>query len=259
MFIGIETKFVVKSKSKGIGEIDHFKKFNFQNLLQKLSNSNVTYILREISQIHFIAGEETIIDVAKCLIEHALKKQCLIKSIVQMCLKLPETIMPHFNMSLMKKHIKNVISNSVIGCSEDRALGCGQLVKELHIVGIYDRFDIILLLENFTINFDNDRTALSTLLKFTDELKDVFINNKKLSKNMSIKFKRIAQILFEQIRNENYAEYKAEIDSAIKFYNGEYKLNNINHQNSKDDDDTEPEEETYSEPTQLLIGPLTLT
>lgn len=246
----------------------------FKELLGKLSLTNIPYILREISQIQFVTGsiEETVSDLSCLLVTHALKKQSLIKAIVQICLKLPETIVPHFNMSLMKKHIKPMIQNSVIGCSEDKATGCSQLVKELHLAGIYDRFDIILLLENFTSNFDNDRTALSSLIKFTDELKDIIHNNKKLSKNMNAKLKRIGDKLIDQSKNENYKDYRLGIEATVKLLNGEYKApttnnnnvtngnyNNI-HQDSKsevDERDCEDIDETR-EPEQMILGPLIL-
>lgn len=205
---------------------------------------------------------------------HALKKQTLIKAVVQVCLKLPETIVPHFQMSLLKKHLKLNISNSVVGCTEDKATGCSLLVKELHLAGIYDRFDIILLLENFTINFDNDRTALSSLIKFTDELKDIINNNKKLSKNMTTKLKRIGERLTEQSRNENYKDYKASIEAAVKILNGEYRAqlinnncNNVNgtngnlmHQDSKSENDDQDEEGAEEErtPQQMILGNLIL-
>lgn len=225
------------------------------------------YILREISQIQFVSGEETINELVTILIDHALKKQSLIKAIVQICLKLPETITPHFNISLLKKNLKSVISISIIGCSEQLALGCSQIIKELHRVGIYDRFDIILILENFTVNFDNDRTALSSLLKFTDELKDLINNNKKLSKNMSIKLKRIGQQLSEQKNNENYLDYKDAIETAVKVFNGEYKAqqmiinsNNSNNNNKDDNEEEEDdeEEEIETQPAQMLVGNLIL-
>lgn len=234
--------------------------------MTKLSSNNVAFILREISQIQFASGEETSVELTSILVDQALKRQSLMKTIVHICLKLPDTVVPHFNNALLKKNLKAVISNSVIGCSEQKALGCSQLVKELHIAGIYDRFDIILVLENFTVNFDNDRTALSSLLKFTAELKDLINNNKKLSKNMSIKLKRIGQNLREQINNENYVDYKSAMEMAIKVYNGEYKasliVNAANNQDNKHDDDGEEEDEEeiaeHRDPDQMLVGSLLL-
>lgn len=237
----------------------------FQNLMTKLQPANVAYMLREIPQIQFTNNnEETIMELTSILVELALKKQSLIKAVVQICLKLPDTVSPHFNNALMKKSLKAVISTSVIGCSEQKALGCSQLVKELHIAGIYDRFDIILVLENFTAKFDNDRTALSSLLKFTDELKDLINNNKKLSKNMSFKLKRIGQNLQQQLNNENYVDYKPAIEMAVKVYNGEYRTRIIvNHQqdNKQEDEEVDDEEEElveHRDPEQFLVGNLLL-
>lgn len=237
-----------------------------------MSSTNITYVLREISQISFIIGDETFNDLARVLVSHALKKQSLIKAVVQVVLKLPETIVSHFQMSLLKKHLKLNILNSVVGCTQDKATGCSLLVRELHIAGIYDRFDIILLLENFTINFDNDRTALSSLIKFTYELKDIINNNKKLSKNMTTKLKRISERLSEQSRSENYKDYKANIEAAIKILNGEYRaqiinINNVNgtnenaiRQDSKNENDDQDEEEMVEErtPQQMILGNLIL-
>jgi uncharacterized membrane protein len=129
-------------------------------------------------------------------------------------------------------------------------------------------------LENFTINFDNDRTALSTLIKFTDELKDIINNNKKLSKNMTTKLKRIGERLTEQSRNENYKDYKANIELAVKILNGEYRAqlvngngnvtngnHNIIHQdfkNNENDDIEDQEVEEERTPQQMILGNLIL-
>lgn len=244
--------------------------------MSKVSLTNIAYILREISQISFVIGDETISELASILVAHALKKQSLNKAFVQICLKLPETIVPHFQMSLLKKHLKSNISNSVVGCSEDKATGCSLLVKELHLAGIYDRFDIILLLENFTINFDNDRTALSSLIKFIDELKDIINNNKKLSKNMTTKLKRIGERLTEQSRNENYKDYNSSIERAVKILNGEYRAqlvnsnsvnvtngnHNVMNRESKNSENDEHDEEDIEEeertPQQMILGNLIL-
>jgi hypothetical protein len=224
-------------------------------LLSKLCDTNIPYILREISQIQFQTTDENINELAINLVDHALKKQKLINAIVKICVKLPDTIVPHFNISLLKKHIKQEIANSVVGCSEDKTIGCSQLVKELLIAGIYDRFDVISLLEKFSANFGKDRTALNSLLKFTDELKDVF-NYKKLSKSTIAKLKRIGECLREQMDNDNYLDYKPSIEMAIKFYNGEYKSQMNGHSsnnNNNQDDDEDIEAEFVNRETQLKL------
>lgn len=174
-------------------------------------------------------------------------------------------------MSLLKKHLKTIILNSVAECSEERATDCSVLVKELHLAGIYDRFDIILLLENFTFNFENDRTALSSLIRFTDELRDIINNNKKLSKNMTTKLKRIGERLIEQVKNENYKDFKTSIENAVKILSGEYRAQQINsncnsiglhtlHQERKNEVDEREDDdlEEAREPQQMILGNLIL-
>ncbi|XP_070492392.1 uncharacterized protein [Chironomus tepperi] len=192
----------------------------FKELLIKLSPTNVAYILRETSTIKFSTGEDTIKELATQLIEHAVNKTALIKSITQVAVKLPDTIVPHFNTSLMKKHLRALISSRIIGCSERESVAYGQLIKELHSANYYDRFDIIILLDNFTDNFNHDRTALTSLLQFIDEFKDILVG-KKLSKNMKLKLINISAKLTTKMGEESDEDFKETISNAIKILNSE--------------------------------------
>lgn len=192
----------------------------FKELLIKLSPTNVSYILRETSIIKFSTGEDTIKELATHLIEHAVNKPVLIKSITQVAVKLPDTIVPHFNTSLMKKHLRALISSRITGCSERESVAYGQLIKELHSANYYDRFEIIILLDNFTENFNHDRTALTSLLQFIDEFKDILIG-KKLSKNMKQKLVNISKKLSVKMVEEADEDIKEKISNSIKNLNSE--------------------------------------
>ncbi|CAG9798232.1 unnamed protein product [Chironomus riparius] len=198
--------------------IDPIEKF--KELLIKLSPTNVAYILRETSGVKFSIGEDMIKELATHLIEHAVNKPILIKSITQVAVKLPDTIVPHFNTCLMKKHLRALISSKITGCSERESVVYGQLIKELHSANYYDRFDIIILLDNFTENFNHDRTALTSLLQFIDEFKDILIG-KKLSKNMKQKLINISSKLSIKMSEESDEELMETISNAIKTLNSE--------------------------------------
>ncbi|KAG5674467.1 hypothetical protein PVAND_004436 [Polypedilum vanderplanki] len=192
----------------------------FKELLNKLSPTNVLYILREISQIRFTCSEEVVKKLATIIVDHAINKQTLIKPIVEIAVKLHETIVPHFNSSYMRKHLKAVISSKISKCSEKESTGYCQLVNELHKSNCYDRFDVIILLESFIANFNSDRTALPSLLKFTSELEEV-IGSKKLSKNMKLKLQNVAQILTTKLNEDIHVDNKKSIEHALTILRGE--------------------------------------
>jgi hypothetical protein len=192
----------------------------FKEQLHKLSPTNGAHILRETYKIRLGCGEEIVKKLALAIVEHAINKQTLIKSIVEIAVKLHETIVPHFSASLMRKHLRAIISSKIFKCSERESTGYCQLVSELHKSNFYDRFDVIILLESFSDNFNSDRTALPSLLKFTNELEEV-ISSKKLSKNMRIKLMNIAQILAPKLDEEIHADIKDGIEHALKILKGE--------------------------------------
>lgn len=213
----------------------------FRELINKLSPTNVAYILREIALIRFGAtsgGEENVKDLSAILVEQAISKQTLVKSIAQIVVKLPETIVPHFNSSLMRKNIKSVVLSKILKCSEKESLGYSQLVKELHSANYYDRFDIIILLESFMENLNTDRTALSSLLKFINEVEEI-ICSKKLSKNIRTKLNNIAQVLASKISD---ADSKESIEAVLKILRGEsvkIQNNKEKYENNVDDEITD--------------------
>ena len=233
-----------------------------QEILSKLSHTNISFILREISSITFVNDEETIGELSKALVLHALKKPPLIKAIAQISSKLPTTVAPHLNNSLMKKHLKDFIRISFIECTDETGNALSQLVKEFHNVGIYDRFDIILLLENLANNLSDDKSSFVSAIKLTNEMKDV-ISTKKLSKNMQTKLKRIGESLAGFKKNETYLKHKTEIELALKVIRGEYKpqLNTPGSINSIDNVESDVEEdkaEEVRESDQLQVGSLVL-
>lgn len=194
----------------------------FKDLLIKLSPTNVAYILREISQIRFTISEDTVKELCGQLVEHSINKPALIKAIAQVSVKLPETIIPHFNSSLMKKHLKAQISTKISGCLEKQSNALGQLIKELHLLNYYDRFDIIISLDVFMDNFNHDRTVLPSLLQFIEELKDILIG-KKMSKNIKQKLVNISQKLSALMNEEYDEELKEKISNCVKILNAEFK------------------------------------
>lgn len=214
--------------------------YKFREILSKISPTNIAFILREIAQIRFVSGEETIKECASILIEHAIMKQNLIKPIVQVCAKLHEAITPNFIIGLTKKHIKATISSKIFKCSENEAIGYSQLVKEFHSFNFYDRFDVIILLESFTENFNQDRTALPSLLIFITELEEIIICNKKLSKNMRLKLTNITQLLSVKVDEEVNNYMKDNIENSLKILKGEGRaLKAKDEINDEDDDDDE--------------------
>jgi hypothetical protein len=187
----------------------------FKDLLCKLSPTNVSYILRETSTINFTGGEDFVKELASALIDFALTKLGLIKSVVQLCLKIPDTIVPNFSILLMKKHVKLAISSGVFKCSELDIDGYSQLLQELHAVNFYDRFDIIVLLEKLATSIRDNRTSMPTICKFIEDFFDL-MTRKKLSNNMIEKLNSIGAILLQTMQNDDGSDTNKAIEKALK-------------------------------------------